>query len=101
MEIKMGLSRDLLRVEAKRLYKEQNKGVPKKSRMPFTEFYKQFKRMKAGKAIEEEHDHSGHDHSHDAPQDFDVSQVASINKVENPTANQAPTPTNIRRTGHK
>ena len=57
--------------------------------------------MKAGKAVEEEHDHSDHDHSHDVPEDFDVGQVASINKVENPTANQAPAANNIRRTGHK
>jgi len=97
----MGLGRDLLRAEAKKLYKEQVKGVPKKSRMPFADFYKQFKRMKAGKIVEEEHDHSDHDHSHDVPEDFDVGQVASINKVENPTANQAPAVNNIRRTGHK
>lgn len=94
----MGLSRDLLRAEAKRLYKEQVKGVPKRSRLPFAEFYKQFKRMKAGKTVEEEHDHT---HSHDTVEDFDLGQVAKINKVEDPTVNQATVPHNIRRTGHK
>ncbi len=45
----MSLGRDLLRAEAKRIYKEQVKGVPKRSRMPFAQFYKDFKKMKLNK----------------------------------------------------
>jgi len=39
-------SRILLRKEAKRLYKEQTKSIPKKQRLAFSEFYKRYKKMK-------------------------------------------------------
>lgn len=37
-------SRDMLRIEAKKIYKEQVKarGVPKKQRIPFSQFFKQY-----------------------------------------------------------
>lgn len=38
--------KDLLREEAKRIYKKESKKVPKKQRMPFSEFWKKFKAMK-------------------------------------------------------
>ena len=37
---------NLSREEAKRIYKENAKKVPKSKRMPFSEFYKQFKSAK-------------------------------------------------------
>jgi len=45
----MSFGRDLLRAEAKKIYKEQAKSVPKKSRMPFAQFYKDYKKMKLNK----------------------------------------------------
>ena len=45
----MGISRVSLRKEAKKIYKEKVKGVPKKQRIPFPEFFKQFKALKSGK----------------------------------------------------
>lgn len=45
----MSVNRDALRREAKKLYKEQTKGVPKKQRIPFAQFFKQYKRLRSGK----------------------------------------------------
>ena len=41
------MKRDLLRNEAKKLYKEQIKGIPKRQRLPFAQFFKQYKMLKA------------------------------------------------------
>ena len=41
----MSLSRDILRSQAKKIYKEQSKNVPKRQRLPFSKFYKQFVKM--------------------------------------------------------
>lgn len=48
----MGLSRVVLRAEAKKLYKEQTKGVPRKQRVPFATFFKNYKELKSGKIKE-------------------------------------------------
>lgn len=41
-------TRHILRNQAKKEYKKQIKGVKKSQRIPFSEFYKRFKKMKAG-----------------------------------------------------
>jgi len=86
----MSLARELLRTEAKKVYKEQTKGVPKKSRMPFTQFFKDFKKMKR-KHQHEEHDHD-HVHTHEeAPvEDFNLESVVNVdnNVVETPAQNE-------------
>lgn len=46
------MKRDLLRNEAKKLYKEQTKGIPKKQRLPFAEFFKQYKILKVREGAE-------------------------------------------------
>ena len=42
----MSLEREILRAKAKKAYKEQAKGVPKKSRMTFAQFFKDYKKTK-------------------------------------------------------
>jgi hypothetical protein len=67
----MSLSRDLLRAEAKKLYKEQAKSVPKKQRMTFAQFFENYKKTKTHKPIEVS----------PAPlEDFDLEQVVNINE---------------------
>jgi hypothetical protein len=72
----MGLSRNALRNEAKKLYKEQIKGVPKKQRVPFSVFFKKYKKLKnedSGEKpevvqnIEEE--------------DFDIENIINVNEI--------------------
>lgn len=46
-------NRSMIRAEAKKLYKEQTKGVPKRQRIPFSEFYKNYIKLKSGKASTE------------------------------------------------
>lgn len=70
-------SRAILREKAKKAYKEQIKGVPKKQRVPFAQFFKQFKDDKAGKAdtqVEAEET------------DFDFDNIINVNEIsdENP-----------------
>ena len=40
----MSVSRDMLRRQAKKLYKEQIKSVPKAQRVPFAKFFEHFKK---------------------------------------------------------
>jgi len=40
------MDRDSLRAAAKKVYKEKTKGIPKKQRVPFAQFFKQFKKSK-------------------------------------------------------
>lgn len=42
-------SRSMMRAEAKKIYKKQVKSVPKRQRMPFSDFWKQYKKMSATK----------------------------------------------------
>jgi len=51
-------NRSALRAEAKRLYKEQIKGIPKRQRLPFAEFFKQYKALKLNKTNQNEIDES-------------------------------------------
>ena len=48
----MAINREALRKAAKKIYKEQVKGVPKKQRITFAQFFKQYKAQKSGKVDE-------------------------------------------------
>ena len=69
------MNRDLLRKEAKRIYKEKAKGVPKANRMSFAEFFKQYKQMKmqqnamVPQVIDEE------------PEDVDMEDFLNVNNL--------------------
>lgn len=64
-------NRDLLRSEAKRIYKEQAKSVPKNQRMSFSEFFKRFKKEKYSK--------SGSNTENEVVEDFDIEELENIN----------------------
>ena len=71
----MGISRDSLRKEAKKVYKEKVKGVPKKQRIPFSQFFKQFKALKSGK-IDDIDVHGN------AEEDFDFEDMINTDEDE-------------------
>lgn len=69
--------RELFRQEAKKLYKEQVKKIPKKNRIPFADFYKKYKELKNN-----EHEHH---HETDTPvsdtEDFDFENLVNVNEI--------------------
>lgn len=42
-------NRAQIRALAKKLYKEQTKGIPKRQRVPFSKFFKNYQKLKSGK----------------------------------------------------
>lgn len=64
-----GLGKNILKSEAKKAYKTGSKGVAKKNRMPFNQFFKKFCEMKQVESQKEP----------EQTEDFDLSQVANIN----------------------
>ena len=70
----------MLRNQAKRIYKEQIKKVPKKQRVPFAEFYKRFKDIQAS-----QHNHEqGHTHEHvehEVTEDFNFEDLVNVNEI--------------------
>lgn len=44
------LGKQILKNEAKKIYKENTKNIPKKKRLPFSEFFKQYRKMKSQEA---------------------------------------------------
>ena len=70
----MSINRAALRKEAKRLYKEQVKNIPKKQRLSFSKFFKQYKNVKAGKVED--------DLSLEVEEsDFDFENMININEI--------------------
>jgi hypothetical protein len=67
------MKRDALRAAAKKLYKEQIKGVPKNQRMPFSQFFKQFKKSKTAEEEVKQADASG--------EDFDFEDMVNVSKI--------------------
>ena len=41
----MTIGREALRRKAKKIYKENTKGIPKRKRIPFSQFFKQYRKM--------------------------------------------------------
>jgi hypothetical protein len=77
------LSNVIIRVEAKKVYKEQAKKVPKRQRMPFNEFFKKYKKMRLGN-LQQEEAHN-HEHEHDAKEDFDFNEFVKTTEINNET----------------
>lgn len=68
-------ARTLLRQEAKKVYKEQTKNVPKRQRIPFSEFFKQFKKLKGSPG-------TSFDNGEDSVvEDFDFENLVNINEI--------------------
>jgi len=73
----MSFVRDALRREAKKLYKEQTKGVPKSQRVPFAKFFKHYKDSKSGKTSEDLDVNIGEA----SAEDFDFDNLVNINEI--------------------
>ena len=69
----MSLSREALRRKAKKVYKENTKNVPRGRRIPFAQFFKQYKaeQQALSSPIVEEPDQ----------EDFDFDSLVSVNDV--------------------
>lgn len=68
-------SRNMLRYEAKKLYKEQIKaqGISKKNRMPFAKFFKQYvENQKRQKQVEPDEQ---------VEEDFDFENMINVNEI--------------------
>lgn len=76
----MTINRAAFRKEAKKLYKEKNKGVPKKQRLPFSDFFKQYKDMKSGK-IDESQLSGSEDSELNSEEDFDFENIINVNEI--------------------
>lgn len=72
----MSLGREILRKEAKKLYKEQTKNVPKKQRVPFPQFFKNYRDLKMGKVNEELPVDVG-----TTQEDFNIEDMVNINEI--------------------
>lgn len=64
-------SRTMLRQKAKKIYKEQTKNVAKKQRIPFAEFFKQYKKNTANTDINID------TNSEQVPEDFDFDSLVN------------------------
>ena len=69
----MSLTRDALRREAKKLYKEQAKKIQRKNRMPFSRFFKRYVESKKIKGDMEPKDPE--------TEDFDFEDLININDI--------------------
>lgn len=65
--------KDILRKEAKKIYKEQTKSIPKRSRIPFPEFFKKYLATKKGKTDAVAPEPEG--------EDFDFDNFVNINEI--------------------
>jgi len=69
-------NRTAFRAEAKKVYKERIKGVPKKQRLPFAKFFKQYKDMKLGKTPDTEQVDMNTEET-----DFDFDNIINVNEI--------------------
>jgi len=73
------LNRNLLRAEAKRIYKEKTKGVPKRKRIPFDQFFKQFRELRT-KAVAKSNEVV--EPTITEPEDFNFDDFVSVNIID-------------------
>jgi hypothetical protein len=82
--------RSAIRAEAKRLYKEQVKGVPKRQRLSFAEFFKKYRDMKTGKINDVEMPENAEEN-----EDFDFDNIINVNKISDDDLEKSETPQTI------
>lgn len=87
----MTINRAALRAEAKRLYKEQIKGVPKRQRLPFSEFFKRYRDMKFNKTDEPQLQESEELLNTDIVEDFDFENIINVNEIDDNDVETSPT----------
>ena len=69
------INRDLFRRQAKKIYKEKTKEIPKNKRISFADFFKQYKHK---------HEHPDHTHTIETPkveEDFDIGSLVNVNEI--------------------
>jgi hypothetical protein len=69
--------RTALRAEAKKLYKEQIKGIPKRQRLPFAKFFKQYKALKLNETNKDKTEESAITED----TDFDFDNIINVNEI--------------------
>lgn len=74
------LEKEILKREAKKIYKENTKKIPKRNRIPFSEFFKQYRKLKAGQHEHVHDEKCGHEVAPAAPEDFDFNEMVNVNK---------------------
>ena len=72
----MSMGREALRRAAKKIYKEQTKKIPKKQRMPFAQFFKQYKDMQNQKQAPDV------DTPDSENEDFNFEDLVNINEID-------------------
>ena len=76
------IGREALRNEAKKIYKENTKNIPKRNRIPFSQFFKEFKKMKRAQ-------HAPADvnlpQEIESPEDFNFEDLININEISDDT----------------
>jgi hypothetical protein len=75
-EVKMGISREALRREAKKIYKENTKSIQKRNRIPFSEFFKKYRKMKNTEKTPEV------EVPDVDPEDFDFENFVNVNQID-------------------
>ncbi len=72
----MALGREMLRREAKKVYKENTKNIPKRNRIPFAQFFKQFMKMRNTDQTPEIEVPDTN------PEDFDFENFINVNQID-------------------
>ena len=74
-KVRLPMSNIVMRNQAKRVYKERTKNIPKKQRISFSAFFEQYKAA-ISKAPPQPTETP-------IEEDFDISSVANVNELEN------------------
>lgn len=72
----MALGRETLRNEAKKVYKEKTKSIPKRNRIPFSQFFKQFKKTRNPEQTSEV------EVPETNQEDFDFEDIVNVNQID-------------------
>jgi len=76
MSVKIG--REALRREAKKIYKEQTKNIPRRNRIPFSEFFKRYKKMKVAEQLQKQ---QPVDTQEPDTEDFNFEDLINVNEI--------------------
>jgi len=74
------LAKQILKNEIKKIYKENTKNIPKRNRIPFSEFFKQYRKLKAGQHGPVNDEMREHEALPSIPEDFDFNEMVNVNK---------------------